>query len=170
MTSAQDPGLAWLNALSADAAERELHACLATAAWARAITACRPYQTRDALNEMADEAFGTLDWPQIEEALTAHPRIGDRPRGTGQEAAWSRGEQSNVTPDDELREANLAYEKRFGRVFLICATGRTGPQILAMLRARLDNDEDTERQVTRDELRKIAHLRLTKLLESSTDA
>ncbi len=168
--SAPDPGLAWLNALPAEAARRELHACLAAPAWAAALDAGRPYHSRAALTERADEAFAALDWPQVEEALDAHPRIGDRPAGPGRESAWSRGEQAGVTPDEELRQANLAYEKRFGRVFLICATGKSGPEILRALRARLDNDEDTERQITRDELRKIAHLRLTKLLARSSSS
>src|SRR5581483_4187002 len=72
MTSAQDPGLAWLNALPAGDARRELHACLAASAWAETIAAHRPYQSRDALAEMAGAAFEALDWPQIEEALAAH--------------------------------------------------------------------------------------------------
>jgi 2-oxo-4-hydroxy-4-carboxy-5-ureidoimidazoline decarboxylase len=159
-------GLAWLNALPAEEAERALLACLAAPRWAAGLAAARPYGSRQALAEMAATLVAGLDWAEVEQALAAHPRIGDRPRGDGRESAWSRGEQAGVTTAaDELREANLAYEQRFDRVFLICATGKSGPEILAALRARLDNDEETERQVVRAELGKIADLRLTKLLE-----
>ncbi|TMR87780.1 2-oxo-4-hydroxy-4-carboxy-5-ureidoimidazoline decarboxylase, partial [Nonomuraea basaltis] len=81
--------------------------------------------------------------------------------------AWSRREQAGV--EDELREAlaegNRDYEARFGHVYLVCATGLTGAQMLARLRERLGNDEEGERAVVRDELAKITRLRLLKLLE-----
>jgi len=158
--------LAWLNALPDPDARRELLACLAAPRWAAELAAARPYESRAALAGKAAKALDDLDWAEVEQALAAHPRIGDRPRGTDRESAWSRGEQAGVTgAADELREANLAYERRFNRVFLICATGKSGPEILAAVRARLDNDEETERQVVRAELGKIADLRLTKLLE-----
>ena len=61
-----------------------------------------------------------------------------------------------------LRAGNLAYEERFGHVFLICATGRSAPDMLAALHARLSHDPATEREVVRDELRRIVALRLGK--------
>ncbi|WP_194201882.1 2-oxo-4-hydroxy-4-carboxy-5-ureidoimidazoline decarboxylase [Glycomyces albidus] len=83
------------------------------------------------------------------------------------EAAWSRGEQARAMTADEsvraeLAEANAAYERRFGRVFLICATGLTAEEILAEARRRLRNDDPTERAEARAELRKIVALRLDK--------
>ena len=59
---------------------------------------------------------------------------------------------------------NAAYEERFGHVFLICATGLSGEQMLAALRRRLDNDEEAERMVAAAELRKITVLRVRKAL------
>ncbi|MEU5874468.1 2-oxo-4-hydroxy-4-carboxy-5-ureidoimidazoline decarboxylase [Glycomyces sp. NPDC047369] len=86
---------------------------------------------------------------------------------SGPEAEWSRGEQARAMTADAavraaLADANAAYERRFGRVFLICATGLAAEDILAAARRRLDSDEPTERAVTRAELRKIVALRLGK--------
>ncbi|MDP3893302.1 2-oxo-4-hydroxy-4-carboxy-5-ureidoimidazoline decarboxylase, partial [Nocardioides sp.] len=104
----------------------------------------------------------------IDRALAAHPRIGERAAGSGTEAAWSRGEQAAVSRDSEtdrqLAEGNRAYEERFGRVFLICASGLSAEEILAALRTRLGHDEATEQAVVADELRKIALLRLGKVM------
>jgi 2-oxo-4-hydroxy-4-carboxy-5-ureidoimidazoline decarboxylase len=105
----------------------------------------------------------------VDRALAAHPRIGERAAGSGTEAAWSRAEQSAVSRDSEterqLAEGNHAYEERFGRVFLICATGLSAEDVLAALRTRLGHDEVTEQAVVADELRKIALLRLGKVLD-----
>jgi 2-oxo-4-hydroxy-4-carboxy-5-ureidoimidazoline decarboxylase len=161
--------LAWLNALVPADAERELSACCAARAWVRAVAAGRPYPDRAALLAAGDAALAGLAWPDIAEALARHPRIGQRAGGTGRDAAWSRREQAGVEDAgaavrDELAEANRAYERRFGYVFLIFATGRTPAELLAAARARLGNDEPTEREVVRAELAKITRLRLERLL------
>ena len=96
--------------------------------------------------------------------MSAHPRIGDRV-GPG----WSAAEQSGAAAASEavrqgLAAGNLAYEKRFGHVFLICATGLSGADMLARLRTRLDHDDKTERTVVRAELLKITQLRMARLL------
>ena len=90
------------------------------------------------------------------------------PTGRTRESGWSREEQSSVGDADRgaFAEGNAAYEERFGHVFLICASGLSGQQMLDQLRARLDNDEEAERAVVRDELRKITRLRMTKTLSS----
>lgn len=113
--------------------------------------------------------LAALTWQQIEEALAAHPRIGQPPHASGQEASWSRREQAGV--DDaavvskaELAAANLAYETRFDRVFLICATGLSANDIVAAATARMDNNEEAERTVVRTELGRIVALRLEKLV------
>jgi 2-oxo-4-hydroxy-4-carboxy-5-ureidoimidazoline decarboxylase len=106
-----------------------------------------------------------LAWRDVEQALSAHPRIGERAAGAGREAAWSRQEQADAGDIPEaLREGNVAYERRFGHVFLICATGRTAAEMLAALHERLGNDAETERQTVRRELAAIVRLRLAKAL------
>ena len=104
--------------------------------------------------------------------LSAHPRIGERAAGDSAEAAWSRREQSAAaqTADEAtsaaLIEVNRAYEERFGHVFLIFASGRTQAEILAAARERLGNDEPAERAIVTDQLRRIALLRLERVLDA----
>lgn len=145
--------------------ERDLLASCASPVWAAAVIEGGPYPDVAAVLRAADSALTGLDWSEIEKALAAHPRIGDRATGPDREAEWSRDEQSSVTGDPaELVGANAEYERHFGRVFLVNATGRSAEEILANLRARLGNDEDTERMMVREELRGIVRLRLTRWL------
>ena len=162
--------LAEFNALSVASATELLRPVCASDAWLQAMTGGRPYRNADELTHRSDEALAVLDWSDVEQALAAHPRIGERPAGGDREAAWSRQEQSGAAAAstnvaDELRAGNLIYEQRFGHVFLICATGRTADDILAELTQRLSNDDATERQVVRRELAAIVRLRLAKALQ-----
>jgi 2-oxo-4-hydroxy-4-carboxy-5-ureidoimidazoline decarboxylase len=175
---------------AADAAELLRPACASTR-WIRRLVDGRPHESLDRLIGASDAAMGTLSWPDIEEALAAHPRIGNRaPSGGGESAAgepgdgepgdggsqapgrdpedaWSRQEQAGAAgaaPDVQaaLRAGNLAYETRFGHIFLICATGQSATDMLAALRQRLSNEPGAEREIVRDELLRIVRLRLAK--------
>lgn len=154
-----------LNALSTEEAEKELLAFCASRAFAREVAAGRPYAGQAELGAAAEAAVRALAWPDVEEALAAHPRIGERAASAGRESEWSRQEQSGVEDHvrAELAEGNRVYEQRFGHVYLICATGLSGEEMLARLKERLDNDEATERAVVRDELAKITKLRLARI-------
>jgi 2-oxo-4-hydroxy-4-carboxy-5-ureidoimidazoline decarboxylase len=133
------------------------------------VAAGRPYPDLVALRAAADAASRALTWADVAQALAAHPRIGHRPAGPGREAAWSRREQAGVAGADAAARAaraaaNREYEARFGHLFLVCASGRSDAELLAAARARLANDETTERAVVADELRRIAALRLDRLV------
>lgn len=166
---AADPELIRFNRLSPAETRAALLACCAVPWWAAEMEAARPYGDRAELFDKADAALRRLDDDDVAQALSAHPRIGERPSGGSTEAGWSRREQSGVARDDEtlsdLHAVNKAYEHRFGRVFLICATGLSSGQILTAARARLGNDDDTERRVVAEELRKIALVRLETMLD-----
>lgn len=158
------------NTLPADRLTADLLACCAVPAWAERVVAGRPYPGREALLAAADAAAASLSWPDVLRGLSAHPRIGERVAGAGREAAWSRREQAGAaTADDATRaalvEANRAYEERFGHVFLIFASGRSDMEMLAAARERAGNDERTEREIVAGELRKIAMLRLERLVD-----
>lgn len=158
-------GLAGFNELPAAAAETALLACCSAPGWARAIAAARPYPSSDALLAAADAASAALDDAEIDAALAGHPRIGDRPT-----SAASAREQAGVAGDAvkaALAAGNRDYEAKFGHIYLVCAAGRGGEELLAVLRARLDNDPSTERQVMRTELGKINRLRLARLVAAS---
>jgi 2-oxo-4-hydroxy-4-carboxy-5-ureidoimidazoline decarboxylase len=148
-----------------------LRPCCAAVRWVSQLVAGRPYRTLDKLVTASDAAIAALTWPDIEEALAAHPRIGDRPAAPGREAAWSRQEQAGTSAagpgaQAALRSANAAYEERFGHVFLICATGLHTSDMLIALHERMGHDEATERGTVREELGKIAALRLAKAFGS----
>ena len=158
--------------MPADRLEEDLLACCAAPAWAAEIVAGRPYADRAAVLAAADAAARDLSWAEVSKGLAAHPRIGERAQGESRDAAWSQREQSSAaaTADDSskkaLIEANRAYEDRFGHVFLIFASGRSQAEILAAARERLANDEETERAIVTDQLRRIALLRLERLLDA----
>ena len=157
-----------LDELGAGAAAAALAPCCASLRWVAQVVAGRPYGSADRLIAASDAALATLDWPDIEQALAAHPRIGAQP---DREAAWSAQEQRgaaglDAAARDELRAANIGYEERFGHVFLICATGLSGEQMRAALGARLGNDPATERAAATAELEKITVLRVAKALGS----
>jgi 2-oxo-4-hydroxy-4-carboxy-5-ureidoimidazoline decarboxylase len=167
---ATDAALEQFNTAPAGTVQEALHACCASRAWVARVAAGRPYRSRQELLDAAELGCRELADADLEEALAAHPRIGDRAAGASTEARWSRQEQASVSGSDdrtraELREANVAYEERFGRVFLIRAAGRTPAQMLAEARRRLANDPATERREVAEQLGQIARLRVGKLLE-----
>jgi OHCU decarboxylase len=161
-----------LNALPAAGAEAELLACCGSRRWAREIAARRPFADAAALLAAADEAWWSLAPEDWHEAFRAHPRIGERkaaPAQGARAAGWSAQEQSSAASagDDvaaALAEGNRAYEQRFGHIYIVCATGKTADEMLAILRARLANDPATELRAAAAEQARITKLRLEKLL------
>ncbi|HZH32319.1 MAG TPA: 2-oxo-4-hydroxy-4-carboxy-5-ureidoimidazoline decarboxylase [Pyrinomonadaceae bacterium] len=166
-------GLARLNSLSAEEAETELLKCCGSTVWARALSARRPFGDAPQLLAAADEVWWSLSERDWLEAFAAHPRIGGRePAARAQHAqaeGWSEQEQAGARAAaqatlDELAAANRAYEEKFGHIFIVCATGKTAEEMLALLRARLPNEADTELRNAAAEQGKITKLRLEKLL------
>jgi 2-oxo-4-hydroxy-4-carboxy-5-ureidoimidazoline decarboxylase len=153
----------------ADQAVQALRACNAAPRFAAEIVAGRPYRDVATLVERAEEVTRGLPWEDVAIALAAHPRIGDRVTGSSAEAESSRREQSSMddadaATRDALLEGNRAYEERFDHVFLIRASGRGPAEMLAELRRRLDNDEETERTEVTEQLAQITGLRVRGLV------
>src|SRR5690606_25354095 len=120
-TGAPPYGLAVFNQLDAARAREELLACCASRACAERVAAGRPYSDTDALAAEAGRVLAELPWDDVLEALDAHPRIGERPRGPGREAAWSRREQAGTAHAhreglEALAAGHAAYEERFAHV------------------------------------------------------
>ena len=163
-------GLDSLNALPAPDAEQVLAACCASPRWVESVAARRPYSSPEQLYAAADDALADLDEVDIARALDGHPRIGERAEGDG--GAWSRREQAGVSSAQAgtvraLADGNRAYEARFGHVYLVCASGRSADELLAVLQQRLGNDPVTERAVVRRELGLINRIRLVRLVEGA---
>ena len=159
------PGLARLNALPDSDAVELLLGCCSAPGWAWRVAGRRPFRSVDDLLAAADAAWAAREPGELDAAMAGHPRIGERGL-----SAQSRQEQSGVGSDPgtirALREANAAYEDRFGHVFLICATSRGPDEILAELRRRMAHDPATELEVAAAEIGKINALRLRKLADA----
>jgi 2-oxo-4-hydroxy-4-carboxy-5-ureidoimidazoline decarboxylase len=152
------------NHCSREDAAAVLRACLAIDRWVSQLVGERPFLTVDALLTAAEVAAPSFTEDELASALSRHPRIGDRVRGSDAEAAHSRAEQAGIeltgTTLDALAEGNLAYEKKFNRVFLIRAAGRSTEEILKSLNQRLRNTPGQESAVIEAQLREIAVGRL----------
>ena len=158
------PALDAWNALPQDAAISEMLEHCGSRAWAAAMVRARPVTDSRALLDVADLAWDRLEKEDRQEAFAAHSRIGDRAavgKGAREQAGTADASQETL---DALAHANRVYEQRFGRIFLICATGKTAEEMLAACRQRLHNDPDTEFAVASEEQRKIIRLRLEQWL------
>jgi OHCU decarboxylase len=141
------------------------------------MSAARPFADAAAMATAADRIGSTLEAADWLEAFSAHPTIGAGRAGKAGEAGraeWSEQEQASVTlaADETLKrlaDANHAYETRFGYIFIVCATGKTADEMLALLERRLRHDAGDELWIAAEEQRKITRLRLTKLLEQEPD-
>src|SRR5690606_33050498 len=129
-----------------------LRRCCSASWWCDAMVAARPYTNDGAVITAADAAFDAMPREAWLEAFTSHPKIGDlnslRMKFAGNKE-WSGGEQSGVNTADDttlqgLADGNLAYEERFGYLFIVCATGKSAAEMLAILQSRLSNDAETE--------------------------
>ena len=133
----------------------------------------RPYALLETLYERAESVWYALSIADQLEAYAAHPKIGSKKAAASQKkraADWSAGEQSGVTTAEsevveQLAAVNRLYEKKFGFIFIVCATGKSVDEMLAICRARLGNTPETELKIAAEEQRKITEIRLNKLLE-----
>jgi 2-oxo-4-hydroxy-4-carboxy-5-ureidoimidazoline decarboxylase len=144
----------------------QLRTALGVERWVAQVAAAGPFAELDELLRVAAEAATPLSPSEVEEALAHHPRIGEKPAGSGANADHSSREQASRDADDphlaeRMAEGNAAYEQRFGRIFLIRAIGRSRAEIIAELDRRLTLDDAEELVVVGEQLREIAVLRLT---------
>jgi 2-oxo-4-hydroxy-4-carboxy-5-ureidoimidazoline decarboxylase len=146
-------------------------ACCGAKRWAEAMVAARPIRDILKLSETADQIWATMEEADWLEAFACHPRIGERTsaHATAQSAAWSRQEQSSAaTGSDQtlarIAEGNALYEQRFGFTYIVCATGKSADEMLAILERRLGGDRQTELREAAEQQRQILQIRLGKWL------
>lgn len=156
--------IAEVNVLPSDTVAGLFARCLNVGRWTRELAAARPFADLPALLARADELAAGLSDGEVRQALDDHPRIGARTAP----GSMSEREQSGVdtTQADTFAAANVSYEERFGHIYLVCAAGRGGAELLADLNSRLANDSATEIGVARRELGRIAHLRLAGMIDT----
>lgn len=133
------------------------------------MAAARPFGSAGSLAEAADRTWRGLSKDDWLEAFAAHPAIGSSASKPDLSSAWTRQEQSGTRGTTtetlaDLADVNRRYAERFGHVFLVCATGKSAAEMLALGRQRLRNDPETELAIAAEEQRKITRLRLEKLL------
>ncbi|MEP6707717.1 MAG: 2-oxo-4-hydroxy-4-carboxy-5-ureidoimidazoline decarboxylase [Pyrinomonadaceae bacterium] len=166
-------GLQRLNTLSRGQAEAELMKCCGSEKWARQMIERRPFEDVNDLSANADSVWWALDGSDWLEAFSHHPKIGEKKAAAAQaeEArAWSAEEQSRASttaPEISrvLADANRDYERRFGYIFIVCATGKSSEEILSILQQRMGNTPEQELRIAAGEQAKITQLRIRKLLD-----
>jgi len=166
--------LARWNGLPSDEAAEEILPCCGSEAWAHGMAARRPILDESSLLAASDEVWRSLPAPDWMQAFRSHPRIGESPppaSSPARSAAWSGEEQRRVATSTKnvkvaLAEGNRAYEQRFHRTFIVCASGKSASEILKILRRRLRSDVTTELHEAAEQQRQIAQLRLKKWLTS----
>ena len=160
---------AW-NRLGQEAAAEAVLPCNGSAVWASLLAYNRPYTTPHNLFNISDDIWFSLPEEEWQQAFDSHPRIGEHKAkaATEQSLKWSEGEQSaasmDATTEEKLAAANKQYEQKFGRIFIVCASGKTATEMLAILTARLANDAATELEEAAEQQRQITQLRLRKWL------
>lgn len=167
-------GLRRFNAMMPAEAEAALHGCCGCRAWAARVAAARPFANLPALKAEADRQWALLGPAEWLEAFSHHPRIGEtnlnQPRYATTASQSAREQSGMASAGDDVRaeflRLNSEYERRFGHVFLICATGRSAAEMLEQLRTRLNNDPDTELRIAAAQQSLITHIRLGRLVES----
>jgi 2-oxo-4-hydroxy-4-carboxy-5-ureidoimidazoline decarboxylase len=173
--STEPATLARWNELDAEAAAREVLPCCGSLGWAEGLTAKRPFAQAQELSEASDAVWAGLTEDDWREAFDSHPRIGQSHAraATAESLAWSAQEQRAAvtqegTPDEAaklaLAAANRQYEERFGRIFIVCASGKSSAEILAILQQRMNNTAAAEMLEAAEQQRQITQLRLRRWL------
>ena len=170
--------LARWNALPPDDAAAEILSCCGSRAWAQCLAGKRPFAEEQTLFSAADECWQSLPEADWLEAFRSHPRIGEQhaeKKTTAASAAWSRSEQSQMSHADDaillrMREGHRQYEERFGRIFIVCASGKQPAEMLGILERRLANDPARELQESARQQQQIMQLRLRKWLAQTEAA
>ncbi len=169
---AEDVVTRW-NLMPTDEALNAILPCCGSKAWARGMVNRRPLNDEGELLAASNGVWRTIDRSDWMEAFHSHPRIGEsraQQSVPAQSASWSTQEQQRMSqvPDAvraALAGANREYEQRFGHIFIVCATGKSAPELLEILRRRLNNDAETELLEAAEQQRQITEIRLRKWIQ-----
>ncbi len=143
-----------------------LLACCGSQEWVRRMAVALSARVHDAegLHELAEGIWWSLTPEDWLEAFAAHPQIGEQ-----SSKKWSAQEQAGMSAAsretaDSMALLNAVYRERFGYIFIVCATGKSGEQMRQLLEQRMAHSPEQELRVAAAEQAKIMHLRLDKVL------
>ena len=141
-----------------------LRHCCGSQAWVHKMLAGFPYPDESSLLAAASHNWRQCRPADWLEAFGHHPKIGAAT--ADRTAAAEQSGAATATTDilQRLATGNKQYEQKFGYIYIVCATGKSAPEMLASLESRLGNDPDTELHTAMAEQEKITLLRLQKLL------
>jgi len=161
-----------LDSLDDREAAAQLRACCGAHRWVEQMVKARPFGSPARTRAEADRIWRSLGPKDWLEAFDHHPRIGERTAAAGdaRSKTLSASEQAGVSSADavvkaELARVNAEYERRFGFIYIVCASGRSAAELLDVARSRLGNDRETELRIAAEEQRRIMQLRIAKLFE-----
>jgi 2-oxo-4-hydroxy-4-carboxy-5-ureidoimidazoline decarboxylase len=159
------------NKMTAQQFKVEIFKCCGSTSWVQKLAEKFPFASKEELKEESDKIWVSLSEKDWKEAFTHHPKIGDAnsfKKKLASTANWASAEQAEVRSAEEqtlieLKTGNDEYEKKFGYIFIVCATGKSAEEMLAMLKVRLKNSPQEEIEIAMQEQNKITHLRIDKL-------
>jgi len=156
------------NNLDKDAAAKELFSCCGSQKWVLVVMEKFPFESQEALVERATAIwYNECDKKDWLESFSHHPKIGDKKSLTQKFAGKEQAGVASATEEviEALSKANAEYERKFGFIFIVCATGRSADELLRLLNSRLTNDLDSELHIAMNEQHKITLIRFKKLFE-----
>lgn len=165
----------WINSLSEEKFSQELERCCGSSFWVKQMIKNRPYKDENDFFQKVEKNWWTASKADWLEAFSHHPRIGDIKTLETKFANtknWASSEQGSVAEANQsiikaLYDNNIAYEKKFGYIFIVCATGKSAEEMLSILKMRVKNDPEIEIKKAAEENIKITKLRLEKLCKEA---
>jgi len=168
--------VAKLDALNGDpeTARQNLKQCCGSQRWVIEMMLERPFRDLEHVYQAASKIWQRLGHQDWLEAFSHHPRIGQvvaKGAASDRERSWAEQEQAGTAQADAsvrsaLAQGNREYEAKFGFLYLVCATGKSGAEMLELQRLRLRNSPEIELAIAAGEQEMITRIRLEKLLSS----
>ena len=163
----------YLNQMNEENCFEALMRCCGSRKWAKEMVDKRPYLSDSNVHEKAISIWSNLEKCDYLEAFSHHPQIGADVSSLRKKfkttASWSASEQSGVSQAKDstlhlLAKGNKDYIDKFGYIFIVCASGKSASEMLALLLDRLPSTPEEEILIAAGEQAKITALRLEKLI------
>lgn len=146
--------------------------CCGSEKWINSMIREMPFNTKEEIFNNAEKVWYSLNKEDWLEAFSQHPKIGDinslteKFYSTKELAGNEQAGVNNASIETltELAKLNDEYEKKFGYIFIVCASGKSADEMLHIIKERIKNNSETEIKIAMEEQNKITKLRLEKLI------